>query len=320
MRNKLTLTLAILLYTASSLFADSDNRLTYKMIFDYSDAYVYKYIHSENTKIKREYSDKSLFNFSRDSKIFFHYKSHEVTKTGFETIAVITDSIRHTLDSAGKRKWHFNTKDPNCFEQWNSDIANYQLNVGKEYKYVISPYYEIADIVPGTQMKADIEIIDSAKDEMNPIKFIMYRNALNKAMINQITDVKKIDYPIKRVPKDSVWKSNIEFVIDGVHFYDTVEVKFIGERGGYYMLESAFTLKQFIKNQTVIYGPSQVLSEPMEAELNCAMKFSVTARGQIDETSLSAEGKISFINQDNKTFTDYIKTNMLWKADGRFEY
>ncbi len=305
---------------ANNQAAIENNRLTYKLIFDYSDNFVYKYFYNENTDIKREYSDKSKFNFSRNVNIYFHYKSFEMNKAGFQTIDVVTDSIRHTLDSAGKKKWNFFTKDPNCFDHYNRDIAVYNLNVGRAYKYVISPYFEIADIVPSQVMINDIALIDSSKSSMKPDKFIMFRNALSKPFINQFTDVKKIDYPINRVPKDSVWKSNIDFVINGVQFNDTVEVKFLDERGGFYIMESEFYMNKFIKNQTIIYGPAQTISEPTSANLKCKLTLTLNSLGTVDETVLTAEGTMSFINQENKAFTDYIKTQMLWKADGRFKY
>lgn len=322
MRTKKILAILVLLiaFCSFSKAAEADNRLTYKILYDYSDGYVYKYLYNEKSNVKRTYDDKTKFNFSRDSKLYFKLQSTESSKNGFQTISVVTDSINHVLDSAGKKKWVFNTKDPNCFDNWNSDIAIYNVASGISYKYIISPYYEIADIIPSEQMTKDIKLIESSKDNMKATKFVIYRNALGKFNLNHIADVKKIAYPIKRVPKDSIWTTPIEFVINGVQFYDTVSVKFKGESGGYYLMESEFKLNKFINNQTVIYAPKQVISEPLNADLTCKLNLSVTVQGQIEETALSAEGNITYIDQDKKNFTDNIKTTMVWKADGRYRY
>lgn len=320
MLKKISNFILLMCLMASALIANDDNRLTYKIIFNYNDGHVYKYIYNEKTEIKREFADKSKLEFSRDSKMYFHLKNYESSKGGFETVTVVMDSLRHDLDSAKKRQWKFFSRDENFMNHWNQDVAIYNMNSGLDYKYVISPYFEIADILPGENMKQVIMQIDSFRTDMRPEKFLMFRNALSKAGINQISDVKKINYPVRRVVKDSVWRSGIELVIGGVQFNDSVDVKFLGEKGGFYKMEAEFKLSQFIKNQIVLYGTKTNITEPLSADLTCKMTFEVSALGRVEATILTAEGTITYIDQENKQFTDKIKTKMSWTADGRYEY
>lgn len=321
MLSKISKYMLLLCLSLSALIAEEpEERLTHKIIFNYNDGHVYKYIYNEKTDIKREFADKKKLEFSRDSKMYFHYKSFETSKEGFETITVAMDSLRHDLDSAKKRQWNFFSRDENFMNHWNADVAIYNVNSGMDYKYVISPYYDIADIVPGPNMKHVIMQIDSFSADMRPDKFLMFRNALGRAGLNQISDVKKINYPVKRVAKDSVWRSGIELVIGGVQFYDSVDVKFLGEKGGFYEIEAEFNLRQFIKNQLVLYGTQTRICEPLSADVTCKMTFMVSALGRVELTTLNAEGSITYIDETNKQFTDKIKTKMSWTADGRYEY
>ena len=76
-------------------------------------------------------------------------------------------------------------------------------------------------------------------------------------------------FSVTLIKVDTVWRSPIEFQISGVTIFDSVDVKFVDERGRYKFLEATFKSEKFAKDPVVLYGFRDQIAEPQKVNLDC---------------------------------------------------
>ena len=298
-----------------------ESKLTHRAVCKYPTNISFKYSCSEQTNTERINEKKENFVFNRSSETFFSMRNTELSKSEFQKIEVKTDSIHHTLEAGGK-KWYYHTRVADIVSAWNEDVEQYQIPMSRTFDYWISPYFEFADLIPIKQLEIDRNDIEKSKAKMSASDYLIWRNSLSDERLYHLTDVKKIEFPVNRMPKDTVWNSPIEFQVNGVTFYDTVQVKFADERGGYIFMETSFKAKRFLKDSVIIYGYRQQPVQAVDADLDCTYKLTITPQGTIEDAVLEATGYIKFAYKSESIveFTDKIKTKTIWKQLGRYNW
>jgi hypothetical protein len=297
----------------------ADGELTYKLNLKYPINVSFVYNCLENTKVERSFSDGKKTKFERISDLYFTHRLRDFPyEGGFIDLSVSTDSLKHTLIN-DKGKHTFNSMSGNPIEGWNEDAEQYSIPMSRTYKFVINPYFEFTDI-KGDKLNNERKDLESNKDRMEESSAIMWTNALSNERLYHLTDPKKIEFLGGNLKKDTTWLSPIEFQFGGLTFYDTVQVKFLGERGGYLFLESKFNAKKFVKTPTILYG---LRKEPVSADsanANCTFSLTMNSRGNVEDATLEVKGNIWYKGNKGSVFADVIESKFVWKRQSQWNY
>ena len=314
----------ILLCVACVLFSSSnatsqENKLDYLLRFKYPVNIFFVYSCTEQTHVARKLSTGDTSSFNRKSQLFFTFRENDLPNDGFQKIEVKTDSLNHFFESK-KNKWEFNSNRSDIIATWNEDLEQYQIPLSRTFTYSISPYYEFADLKPDEPLQGAIKTIDEPRTKLEGADYVLWKNSLSDERFYHLTDMKKVEFPAKKIEMFSVWSSPIEFQVSGVTFYDTVNVKLVEEKGGYLFLEAKFKPKRFVKDSVVVYGYRDQAVAPKSADLDCTFNLTVTPYNTIDEAKITAVGSIIFSGANKLEFTDKIDSKYFWLLNQQYNY
>lgn len=326
--------LAVLML-CSAVSANAENeasKKTYKMMIRYPITIPFKYSCVEKTDVARQMikeksekaaakesaSDTAKFYFQRRVATNFTLFNKDLPKDGFSNYVIRTDSINHTITANGKTK-HFDTNSGDLMANWNDDLEQYSIPVSREFTYLVTPYDEFADIINDKDILDNRRQVDSSKS-MKAADRCLWRTSLADERLYQITDIKKIEFPTKRIEEDSSWLSPIEFQIEGVTIFDTVSVKFTQEKGRFLFMEAKFSPRYFSRDSVIEYGFRNAAAIPDSVKLNCVFKLVLTPTNTVDSSSLTAEGNIGFTLTDGRKFVDAVKSDFQWVKLGQYNW
>lgn len=298
-----------------------ESKLTYRLFMKYPSNISFKYSYNEQSKVVRTVSNSEKSEFKRTSTTYFTLINSELSSASIQKLEIKTDSISHEIaNDSGKVV--FATKDFDLNSLRNDDVAQYMLPISREFSLIISPYNEVADLKPSVALDVSRKKLEDQKSKMSADEYFLWKNALADEKFYHIADLKKINFPLTRIEKDTLWETPIEFQISGVTFYDTVKVKIKEERGAYLFLESEFKADKFLKDPQIIYGFRNMPVTPTKSDLNCIFKLTITPEGTIDDATIEANGKITFKTMENKPveIEDNINTILNWKLMGRYNW
>lgn len=297
----------------------TDETLLYGLQFKYPLNIPFKYSCVEKSQVNRKVVGGEDFEFKRDVASVFTFVMANIPSDGFQKIKVKMDSINHTIITKEKTK-HFETMGGDLIKNWNDDLEQYNIPLSRSFTYIISPYYEFADLQPDEELKRVRAEVAEGANTMKKSDYVLWTNSLSNERYYHLTDLKKIELPAGKIAKDSIWISPIEFQVSGVTFFDSVRVRFVEERGGYLFLESKFSINKFSKEPVIVYGYRNSVSTPVEAELECKFNLTISPFHTVDDASLTANGSIKFKTDDSIEFVDSIDTKYQWKFYGRYNY
>lgn len=298
-----------------------DKKLTYKLSMKYPTNISFKYSYNEQSGVKRTVGKSDEFKFKRNSTAYLTLSNSELSSSSIQKLEIKTDSIVHKIaNDSGEVV--FTTKGFELNSLRNDDVEQYRLPISREFTLIVSPYYEVADLNPSTALKLDRNKIETHKNTMPIEDYYLWKKSLADERLYHIADLKKINFPLSRIEKDSLWETPIEYQISGVTFYDTVKVKIKEERGAYLFLESEFKADKFLKDPQIIYGFRDKPVIPTNSDLNCIFKLTITPEGTIDDASIEANGTITFktMDKDSVEIKDKINTILTWKLMGRYNW
>lgn len=299
--------------------ASEDNRPTYKFFLNYPLVTPFKYSCIEQSQVKRGIKDAKGYEFERTAALHFTMMLKDMPNEGISRYMIRTDSINHSITRDAVTK-QFDTNNGDMVHNWNDDLEQYSIPMSQEFEYIISPYYEYAGIVADEGRQKQINSLDSTGKTMKKTDYCMWKNSLSDDRLYHVTDVKKIEFPYGRLPVDTVWRSPIEFQISGVTIFDSVEVKFVDERGRYKFLEATFKAEKFAKDPVVIYGFRDQIAEPQKVNLDCTFKMELSPASTVENTTITAVGTVEFKLDDGRIVTDTVDTKLTWVKLGQYEY
>ena len=326
--------LSLVFFSVTSASADenSNAKKTYKMMLRYPITIPFKYSCAEKTDVTRQMipektkksdskdskTDTAQFVFQRKVATHFTLLNKDLPRDGFSNYIVKLDSIDHSITTNGKTK-QFSTNNGDLIKSWNEDLEQYNIPVSREFAYVVTSYDEFADIIDDSDINATRTQIDTSRN-LKAADRCLWKTALSDERFYQLTDVKKIEFPSKRMEEDSTWISPIEFQVEGVTIFDTIEVKFTEERGKYLFMEAKFSPRYFVRDSLIEYGFRDVIAIPDSVKLNCVFKLELTPNNTVDSATITAEGNIGFSLIDGRKFVDAIKTETQWTRLGQYNW
>lgn len=304
----------------SSADANSqENKLTYLLRFKYPVNIFYVYSCTEESNVARKLSTGDSTKFNRKSEMYYTFRENDLPKDGFQKIEVKTDSLIHSCEFKGK-KWEYNSNTSDIITSWNEDLEQYQIPLSRTFEYSVSPYFEFADLIPSEALDGTILSLDAPKSKLEGADYALWKSSLSNERFYHLTDMKKIEFPPKKVEMFATWTSPIEFQVSGVTLYDTVTVKLIDEKAGYLFLEAKFKPKNFVKDSMVVLGYRNQAVVPVSADLECTFNLTVSPHNTIDEAQLTAIGSIKFTGANQLEFTDKINSKYFWKKHQQYNY
>jgi hypothetical protein len=291
--------------------------VTYFPIHKFPSAIQHVYMFTDSTEVTRTMPDSSKVKYFRALTYFFTVTQNESPKDGFVTVEVTIDSTRYYIKE-GKAEIYWDSQDESAGGINMTDLMYATVPLGKYYNMTYSPYGEVAKI-SGEKLDEYFDYLNknfqNTTDDFT--KFIWYDGASLTRLAN-ISNVRKINFPEKKVEMDSVWKTPFGMQFDFINFMDTVSARIVDVANGETTIEAISTSTDVLPGNYIFYGIKEKLLPVNKATGNGKYRISLSPRGAVRRASADFDLKLE-IPVQREVFSISVKSKVNWTMMGQFK-
>jgi hypothetical protein len=319
---KLSAIIFLIIVIASSAFsqeaAKSEAPPEYLLKFKPPNGIRHVYKYHDSTSVTRYLSDSSVKKYTREITFYFNFKMPESPKEGFMEFDVSIDSMHYKF-TEGEAVFEFDSQADNPGSMSFEDLISYMVPLGKEYNMTYSPYGEVAKI-EGEKIDNLLDLINQQKGaKMDPLRAFVWTDGVSKERLQFITDVKKVNFPLEPVQKDSLWTSPFNIQFENMNFYDTLTSKISKISNGYISIECKSGNLRAIPKAGKFYGIKTQLVEIKECKGTGNYNIIMHPKGFISESEAIFTLTIG-ANVKKDYFREKIDSRIKWELLKQFQY
>ncbi|MFN3305837.1 MAG: hypothetical protein ACK42Z_01485 [Candidatus Kapaibacteriota bacterium] len=271
----------------------------------------YNYVLYDTTEVHRTYADSSKKHFKRIINYFMTLVQRDDPKDGFAKVEIYIDSITYKFVENDKVYEFVNieSSNPNIFKF--EDFQTYIVPMSMQFEIIYSPYGEVAKI-EGERLLEKRSYVEKLRPTLpDTLWYYNWNDGLSDQRLKHIGDVIKLIYPPHPIFRDSLWRSPIELLIDGINLIDTVELKATGFFNNQYQIVGRFVNPSIIWKRTKFYDIKS-LHLPYELkDVVGSIQQSLSATGIVKELKI-------ILNLDLDiglpiAFTENISKSLRWE-------
>ncbi len=277
----------------------------------------HKYILTEESKITRTSSDEKTVTYNRKVVYHLNLKQNSLPENGFNEVKLLLDSLEYYLSEDGEQKVAYNSQDDEANTPYNVlDYMNYGIPLGKECNINYSPYNDVADI-KGEVLDEFRARLDHPEDGLqDPDAKYIWKRYLSNSYLAFLGDVMKNTIPGIPIDRDSTWKGICSFYVDGVQYFDTMNVALKDFNPREFVVSAELDSLIGVAEPVNVLGFNEIV-QIYNPKGRGIITVHGSPRGQINLTEIEAETEFYF-KIDKTEYKQTTQTKYSWKLDKMF--
>jgi hypothetical protein len=289
----------------------------YKVTLKYPLKTYTSYKMTEETEVRRIYSDSSIKEYKRDIVYYITTSFPELPEDGFIKVQVTVDSMTYKFKSGDKEVLFDSQEEEKPIPNF-QDLAISSIQLGRTFDLTYSAYNELAKIEGEELDWLKNYIIVEGKDILDTLKKHFWLRGISFERLRYIGDLQKGLIPPGKVRTDSTWKSVFPFEIDGITFTDTASTRIINYNAG------IFTLFSNMNNLVPVSEGIVLYDIPYIAQVDTGRgagtyTLEVRPNGTISKIKAEFEAEAK-IKVKNEAFIQKMRSNTSWEQFRQFKW
>lgn len=313
---KLSIFLVIFMYAFTLLSQDEVEK--YKIFSSFPVNVTHKYDFTENTTVKRTYSDSSQIEYSKIVVYHMSLMAPNAPKDGFQPLEISIDSLKYKFKD-DKYDIDYNSQSNVDVPPFNVfDYEKTSVLLGKEYEFDYNPYYEIIDVKGDRLAEQLYRLNDPKKGMRDPLRKYVWLDQLSNEHLEFASDLRKGLFPPFRAQMDTTWKTTSYLELEGIALTDSLEMTLTDfDIKNFTIVGKSFDIKTIDKDVVLhtIKDRSQVLS----ADGNIDYLLKVSPRGNINYLQIDIDLNVKLKNV-NEIYNQHYITTYTWELDKMLKY
>ncbi len=271
----------------------------------------------ETTEVKRTYSDGSAKDYKREVIYYFTTLVSKLPEDGFNTLTVTVDSMKYQFKD-GAKTYEFDSQDhekeiPNIL-----DLTVQAVPLGRTFDMIYSPYHEVASIESEEFESLKEQILNVGKGLMDEVNQTIWLRGFSVETLTHIADLAKGTIPFARVSKDTVWKNQFRFQIDGINFFDTAYCRLADYQAGVFTIEVKADSLKPIPEGVVLHDIRAIVTVD-SGLVQGTYKYQIRPNGAISYAEANFEGLV-YPRLRNEVFTQYMRKKSVWELIKQYRW
>jgi len=289
---------------------NNNNKLNYKIPFKIPVSVFNKFRLTENTKVKRVYSDSNVVEYDRNYTYYYHLRAISFPEDGYQKVYASFDSCEYNFNS-GKKMVRFISQDDEAVPPLNErDFLLFIQPLGKTFEALYSNYGQVAKIQGDDLNEKRDQIKNDIKKYDNPERLEAILAKLSDLELVKLIDPIKNLLPSFSVDFDTTWNRDLDFNLDVINVRGNSKVNLVDYRNNAYKLNCQ--MDSLYTDQKTFRLPEM----NKEAELlefkgngNYELEISYVGAPSYAKANLNSiiKGKIT-----NTQFTQFTETILIW--------
>jgi len=289
----------------------------YKVTLKYPLKTYTSYKMSEETEVRRIYSDSSVKEYKREIVYYITTAFPELPEDGFVKVQVTVDSMTYKFKS-GEKEVTFDSQEEEKPIPNFQDLAISSIQLGRTFDLTYSSYNELAKIEGEELDWLKNYILVEGKDILDTLKKHYWLRGISFERLRYIGDLQKSLIPPGKVRTDSTWKSDFAFEIDGIAFTDTASTRIINYNAGIFTLFSNMNNLQPVREGVVLYDIPYIADVDTGRGAG-TYTLEVRPNGTISMIKAEFEAEVK-IKVKNEVFTQRMRSKTSWDQFRQFKW
>jgi hypothetical protein len=308
----------LLALTVSSVFAQETAKERFNIFSAFPVNVTHLYDFTENTTVKRTFSDSSTFEYKKFIVYHMNYFAPNKPNDGFQEVRISVDSLKFRFTDE-KDTVSYNSQSDEQVPPFN--IFAYEkasIYLGKEYFLHYNPYYEVINL-SGERLEAQRYRLNDEKHGMrDPIRKYVWEFNLSDPHLTFNGDIRKGLFPPFRASEDTTWKTEVQLEVDGIMFKDSVEMRF-----------DEFTIKNYnlsgesieieVPESEVVLHAIKAKSKVLGGKGNVSYNLKVSPKGFINYLQIDIDVKFK-LEIENEIFEQHYITTYTWELGNMYTF